>query len=335
MRISQIKTLCWAGNVLVLAGAGVVGLHFWDAYKARGQRTEVAWPEEAAAESIQKRWPGEVTSFRQIWDTPVNGLVPKPVEQATGPVVNRKPEEKFLAEHQCSTVLFVVGNPEASVAYVRKAGAKEDQTLRTGERISGFTLIGIERSAGSDAPVLVFTHPEVDGLVRMERVPQPTPPLFDPPPFELKSENDLVRPVITKSEISRRAYQDLLADPDGLTWFVPTEEAEWWARFGEEEVFAKLVVNVAEDSEGRPRGIRLMSRPGQGTPVATGRGLTQGDVLISINGVPVRGKEDVLLYLRGDGHGLRRYDVVVESEAGVQRTVTYRVERRREPSAER
>ena len=81
-----------------------------------------------------------------------------------------------------------------------------------------------------------------------------------------------------------------------------------------------------------PRGIRLMSQPGQGTPVATGRGLNQGDIVVSINDVPVRGKEDILGYLRGDGQGLARYRVRIESEGGLQRTVVYQVDRRGRPN---
>jgi hypothetical protein len=328
MRISQIKTLCWASNVLVLAGAGYVGTHFWETYQARGQKAEVEWPAETGPESIQKRWPGEITSFRPIWTTPVNGLVPKPPEPEQGPRVEKKLDEKFLAKHQCSTVLFVSGSPFDSVAYVRATGGKSDVTLRTGEAIDGFTLIGFERT-GAGAPVLVFTHPEVEGLVRLERAAQPAPPLFDPPPVQSVTENDLVKPTVTRTRISRHAFQDLLEDPSGLTWFVPTEEIAWWAEYGESEVFSKLVVNVAATEDGTPRGIRLMSQPGQGSAVGSGRGLNQGDIVISVNGVPVRGKEDILGYLHGDGKGLRRYDVVVESESGLQRTVVYKVERRR------
>ena len=37
---------------------------------------------------IQKRWPGEITDFQPIWTTPVNGLVPKPVD-------NKKPAARL------------------------------------------------------------------------------------------------------------------------------------------------------------------------------------------------------------------------------------------------
>ena len=64
MRISQIKTLCWATNVLVLAGAAYVGVHFWETYKGRSVRAEVNWPEEDGNRSIDKRWPGDINGFR-------------------------------------------------------------------------------------------------------------------------------------------------------------------------------------------------------------------------------------------------------------------------------
>ena len=335
MRISQIKTLCWAGNAIVLLGAGYVGLHFWDTYQARGTRADVTWPEESGGEAIESRWPGEVTSFRDIWLTPVNGLVPKPPKDPDKIVTKRDPKTDFLAKYSCSTVMFVLDDAPGSVAYMKVPGGGEDQTLRTGEAVGGFTLIGFEMNAESGAPILVFTHPEIDELVRMERVAEPKPPLFDPPLVQVVERNDLVQPPVSKNEIPRRAYQDLLADPSGLTWIMPAEELAWWGEFGEQEVFGKLVANVAEDADGNPRGLRLMSQPGQGTPVGTGRGLNQGDIVVSINAVPVRGKEDIVRYLRGDGKHERRYDVVVESEAGLERTVVYHVERRRPHPASR
>ncbi len=335
MRISQIKTLCWAGNALVLAGAGYVGLHFWETLQARDQFAEVSWPEETDGPALRTRWPGEITAFRDIWKTPVNGVVPKPPETVSGPAPKADRKRDFLASHQCTTVMFVLGNPGASVAYIKVPGAESDMTMRTGEDVAGFTLIGFETSPDTGAPVLVFTHPEVEGLVRMERSAQPRPPLFDPPPFQVVTQNDLVQPRVVREGIPRRAYQDLLSDPSGLTWVVPEEETAWWGEFGEEDVFSKLVVNAVTNADGTPRGIRLMSQPGQGTPVGTGRGLNQGDIIISVNGVPVRGKEDIVAYLRGDGRRLTRYAVVVESETGLERTVVYNVERRRRRTASR
>lgn len=330
MRISQIKTLCWASNALVLLGAGYVGVHFWETYQSRATRPEVEWPEEPEAPSIDSRWPGEITGFRPIWKTPVNGLKPAPPPPPGGG--NEKPKDpkaEFLAKNQCLTVVMVEGDPAGSVAYVKVPGNADGRTLRTGESLGKFTLIGFDENPDSGVPVLVFAHPELQDLVRMDRVAEPLPELFDPPPFEPVAENDLVKPEISRTEIPRRAYQDLLKDPSGRTWVVPAEETAWWQEFGEQEVFSKLVLNVATDAEGNPRGVKIMSAIGAGTPVGTGRGLNQGDTVISINGVPVRGKEDVLGYLRGDGQGLRRYEVVVESEGGTERTVVYEVERPR------
>jgi len=332
MRISQIKTLCWTANVLVLAGAGYVGLHFYrtyQTYRSRLAPTDVEWPDKAARDVIQKRWPGEITGFEVIWKTPIAGEVPPPpVPKDTGPGPKRDPAAEFLKKHQYTGNILDVSDPASSLAYVRVVGAKEDVALRTGQSIDGFMLIGFDRNPDNGQPVLVFRSDDVEGLVRLEMPEEPVPQVVGPPVVTpLLAGNDLVKPEVTRTEIPRRAYQDLLADPSGLTWRMPPEEVEWWSRFGEDEVFSKLVVNVVEDASGNPAGLRVMSQPGQGTPAGDGRGLSRGDIVRAVNGVPVRGKEDVLRYLRGDGRGLERYDVLVESENGVERTIVYLIER--------
>ena len=219
---------------------------------------------------------------------------------------------------------------DGSVAYVNVPGAKAPEMLRTGESLDGFTLIGFEASDERGGDALVFSHPKVDGLVRMKRAEGPLPEVIVPPlVVELKDATELAGPELVLTEIPRRAYQDLLADTSGRTWQVPAEEVRWWGEFGESDVLGKLVVNVAKDEAGTPRGIRLMSSPGAGTAASDGRGLSKGDTIKSVNGVPVTAKEDILRYLRGDGRGLSRYEVLVESESGVERTIVYEVERKK------
>ena len=204
------------------------------------------------------------------------------------------------------------------------------EMLRTGESIGGFTLIGFESSDERGEDALIFTNPKVDGLLRMKRIEGPVPPVVIPPLVqELVDNNELAQKELVLTRIPRRAYQDLLSDPSGLTWRVPVEEIRWWGEFGESDVLGKLVVNVATDTDGQPRGLKLMSSPAAGTGASDGRGLSQGDTIRSINGVAVHSKEDILRYLRGDGRGLLRFEVLVESETGVERTVVYELERRR------
>jgi hypothetical protein len=330
MRISQIKTLCWTANVLVLAGAAYVGMHFWETYKGRSTRAEVVWPEEDGDRTIDKRWPGEVSSFRPIWETPVNGLVPKPPEPEKPREVERDLGKIFLSKYTYLTSIDALPEPDDSVAYIRVPGTDVPTTLRTGESLDGFTLIGFELSDARGEDAIVFSNPKVEGLVRMKRAEEPVPPVIEPPLVEevaLKDATELAGPDLELSRIPRRAYQDLLADASGLTWQVPVEELRWWGEFGESDVLGKLVVNVAKSPDGTARGIKLMSQPGAGTGASDGRGLTKGDTILSINGVPITAKEDILRYLRGDGHGLLRYEVVVEGETGIERTLIYNVDR--------
>ncbi len=335
MRISQIKTLCWTANVLVLAGAGYVAVHFGETFKRRRIIPEIEWPDEGGGDVIQKRWPGEVTGFRMIWDTPVNGLVPKPPAPPAKVEVEKDLGKIFLGKYTYHTSIDTFPELDESVAYVEGPGSGAVTMLRTGESIDGFTLIGFEASTERGEDALVFSNPKVDGLVRMKRSEDPLQNLTTPPLVRaLADNNDLAQPEVDLMSIPRRAYQDLLADPSGLTWHVPAGEVYWWGAFGEDDVLAKLVVNVAKDAGGNAMGIKLMSQPGAGTAVSDGRGLMKGDIIKSINGVPTRSKEEIVLYLRGDGQGLGRYEVLVENETGVERTLVYEVERarRRSPS---
>jgi len=336
MRISQIKTLCWATNVLVLSGAAYVGLHFAETYKARSTRAEVEWPEEGGAATIDKRWPGAVTGFKAIWDTPVNGLVPKPPAPVKRPEVERDLGKIFLSKYTYVTSIDALPELDESVAYVNVPGGGDPAVLRTGESIEGFTLIGFESSDIRGEDALVFTNPKVEGLVRMKRAEGPLPPVVVPPLVqELVANNELAQRELVLTKIPRRAYQDVLADASGLTWRVPVEERRWWSEFGETEVLGKLVVNVVTDAEGKPRGIKLMSSPAAGTGASDGRGLKQGDTIKSVNGVPIHAKEDIVRYVRGDGRGLTRFEVVVENETGVERTIIYEFERFRRRRAPR
>ena len=331
MRISQIKTLCWLGNGLVLVGAAYVGLHFWQTFESRGKVAQVEWPDTGGKGAIERRWPGAVTGFTAIWSTPVNGLVPKPPEKTEGPRVPTDPSKIFLAKFQLMTVWTDEGDPFRSVAFLKSSGGSKDAGLlpvRTGERLDGFTFVGIETERG--LPTLLFTHPEIEKPVRMSLSGSPDQTLAragERLVRELAAATAIAKPVTDPSRIERPAFRDIVSDPSGLTWRMPKEETAWWEDFGEERVLAKLAVQNKQDADGRPVGVTLRSQPGQGTPVGEGRGLGVNDTIKAVNGVPIGTKEDILRYLRGEGRGLTRYEVLVEDETGRERTVVYIIER--------
>ncbi len=327
MRISQIKTLCWLSNGLVLIGAGYVGLHFWKTYKARSVRAEVAWPAEDGAAPIKQRWPGAITGFGSIWATPVNGEVPPPPKPPDRTPPKRDLARDFLAKYQFLGMFLDSDDSLRSVAFVKPTAAPGALAIRAGTRLEKFTLVAFDVVDGKDQ--LVFTHPEVEELIRLKLTLSEAPELTTPElAFELKPETDLAHFELREKVIETQAYKDRFVDPSGLTWRLTKEETAWWAAFGESAVLSKMSVQNKTDAEGRPVGITIRSQPGQGTPIAErGRGILVGDTIKAINGVTVGTKEDIVSYLRGDGNGLERYDVLVEDETGRERTVVYLVRR--------
>ncbi len=337
MRISQLKSVCWVANCAALCGAGFVGVHFWKTFKARAQRPEVTWPKAEKAELITTRWPGALPGFEPIWKTPVNGVVPPP-PPPPAPREKEKPDAKFRATYSCEGGIEVDGDPTLSLAII-KSGGGTPTMVQPGERLSvdvdgqrhEFTLLGFGEDPKSHQPAIVFSCPALTELLYLPRkVPAPVnlgagrPPVDPLPPGGRPFERAVERARISGA----LAYRDTLADPTGNTWRVPADEAAWWEQFGDEEVLAKLVTETVQGPDG-PRGVKLLSVPGANTPVAAGRGIGKGDTVVSINGVAVRAKEDILRYLRGDGRGLARYDVLVIDETGRERTVVYLTSRPR------
>ena len=149
---------------------------------------------------------------------------------------------------------------------------------------------------------------------------------------------DLIASIEEGAEFKLRASTSLIAKAGDLKpdlpktterrngqFYLGTEDAEAFAR-DYQSILASDVTTRTYMKDGKRAGVELTEvREGS---IAARHGAQSGDVVISINAVPVRGKEDILLYLRGEGQGLRRYEVVVESEGGLERTVVYRVERR-------
>ena len=71
----------------------------------------------------------------------------------------------------------------------------------------------------------------------------------------------------------------------------------------------------------------MIVRKLESSSLAAKRGLRQGDVIKSINGVAVNSREEAVTYVKGPGKGRSRYDVVVE-RSGRLVTFTYNVRNR-------
>jgi hypothetical protein len=207
-------------------------------------------------------------------------------------------------------------------------------TVKMGQSLDGWQLVGYEfkevpvpdgRPERRD--VTYWSHAKHGDVVVEQTIPKER--IFEGAEGKLWKPDfsgaGIKRGEVDRNRIAIKAYQ-LPNNPQ--FWRVPQEEQDWWEAWGEEEVFSKLAVRPHVDAKGESHGIKLMTTPGPGTALEGDRGLLKDDIVKSINGVPVHSKEEALGYVRGDGKDAEVY-VVVYERAGVERTVTYDVPRRR------
>ncbi len=320
MRVKQVQNLAWAANVAVFMGMGFVVWQFWLVKFRAPPAEEVEWPEVGGARQQTAgagRWPGELSAFQHIWLTPVNGLVPPPPP----PPVKQPPPDPsrdFKNKMQFRAAWIFLGQPSRSVAQVEYTGQR---SMRVGERVDSWQLVALGRDPETGRHSLTFRHPEVKDDVTIEEKPLPGDgPFAKPGPFISPAFGGAVEPgAISENSVPQQAFRD----PASGEFVIPHDEQVWWETYGEKKVLERLQLQeVTDPKDATPRGVKLKRQPETGTPLEGSRGINAGDVIVSINGQPIRTKADILAYLRGPGRGLARYEVVVDT-SGKERTVVY------------
>lgn len=320
MRVRQVQTLVWIGNVLVLAGAGWVGWNFVATKKAQAKTEKAEWP-EVAAKPIDSRWPGDVKAFTHIWETPVNGPVPPKPEERKIDEPKPDPEKQFREKLQITGGML----GSSSTTTVNFTFDSKAATLRLGEMLEGlgrswqFVRFDFERATGT--ATARFVSRDLDVVVSQQ--PPSMKPLTreESGKFTAAYGGAVDANLVGREKIDRPAFEHRPGE-----WTVTYEETLWWDAYGDAEVLSKLSAKSETDPEGNARGVRLIKVPSP-PALGEGRGLRQGDLVRSVNGVPTAGLEDVTNYLRGAGRGLPRYVVVIERD-GAEKTLVYDVERR-------
>jgi len=331
MRVSQIQNLTWAGNLLVLGGLVWVGMKFWEVNKLGKQKpVELVWQKAKTDDVGKQRWPGDLAAFAHIWKTEVNGKVPPPP-----PPVNKDPPKPDKIAEFKGKLKYVGGweftqEPDRSTARINFDG--KDMSISPGNSVGGFQLRSFTFNRSDPDPLkwtvrLVFVSPEgVDVVVDQAQSTMPSIVDRNAPPIKKGYGGPVAEGRVTVDHVECKGY---LRD-DGA-WQIPDDEVAWLEAFGEEKVWSKLATQPAVGKDGVARGLRLMSFPEAGTPLAPSHGIGQGDVVTAINGVPVASKEDIMNYLRGAGRGLTKYVVDVEKD-GAKRQVVYIVRRVERPA---
>jgi hypothetical protein len=331
MRVNQIQNLTWAANVLLLGGLAWVGMSFWRV-KTTKPSIDLAWPKAGKTDEIRPRWPGEIAGFAHISTTPISGAVPPPPEKTAAPVKLDRTTE-FTSKLKYLGGFEFLTHPELTI--VRLSYDGKEMSVNPGQEIgtTGFQLQGVVVKREKDAKgevqvthVLTFKNPDTGATFPIPFAQAPGAPLTDEriAKFERVLGDGLERAV--PKENAKLAATPF-TDPASGDVIIPEESQDWIRAHGEKSLLGTLGTETAVDKEGRPKGLRVKSAPGQNTPLGVSSGVYPEDVLLSINGVPVTSKEEVLLYLRGDGKGLDKY-VVVLDRAGQEKTVVYRIPRR-------
>jgi hypothetical protein len=332
MRVSQVHTLVWAGNVLLLAATGWVGWEFWQTKKAQSQLPPVEWPVADKATATGPRWPGPLTDFEHIWKTPLNGLVPPPPPPPVPPDVPKLDAANEFKK-KVKVLAAWLGEPAAEATIVNIEWGGKPVSIGLGHVIED-TVEGkpfrwqLQKVAGrkdDGGGILTFHSSQVEkagGFVVVEQ-PHVTVPAWPPFPPAPPDRDALDEKNVTRGVLTEQAFRD----PDTGAWTVPAGETAWWRVHGEDVVLKNLKTQDVVAPDGRKLGVKLMSHPGEGSVVGTDRGISKGDLIKSINGVAVGSMGDVMLYLRGEGRGATKYIVVVERD-GAERTLTYRIVRR-------
>ena len=326
MRIDQIITLVWAGNVALLGGSGYVGWRFYEAKKAQSRpAAEDEWPETAEGGLPPTRWPGAIAGFEHLWKTPLSGLVPPPPEPKAGPKV----EKIDMAQAFKNRVKIQSGAEASSPAFtmVTVTVDGQSQVLRPGNRIDDWKLVRfwIERAPDTASTGYAeFENPQYEKrtlVLKQDIADGKEASTPGAAPLIKEFGGPLTEGDVNEFLIETQAY----FDPVSKAWVVPYDEYKWWAVWGTKDVIEETRFVP------RPEGLEVATRPPSAS-LDGSRGVEQGDVITTINGHPVKTLDDVFAYLRGDGQNETRFVVEIQRD-GAKRTIVYRVARRASPRA--
>ena len=312
MRIHQLQNLCWAGNVVVFVGMGLVGHQFYGSFRSEGDKPDIEWPEKAVAPPVAK-WPPGADQFTHVWKTWVNGEVPPPPKPPEK--IDVKPDVKALFRRDFEHLAgfeYLTNPARSSIRCLYPKGEKKEVTVKQGEMLGDWRFIAFHKVKGDgdkvrDKDVLVFWHPGEDQIVRMEYkvtedklvrglLAEPTAYPGDPVTSE----------IVTEDKIPAQAHRD----PITKDWIVPVDEVTWWSYFGKKALDAAKLQSVTLP-DGTP-GLQFGAALGTATALVGSRGIKAADVLLSVNGVPMGSAEALLAYFQGPGKDATRLDVVIK-----------------------
>jgi hypothetical protein len=326
MRIDQLQNLTRFANVLLLGGMVYVGYLFYGAQTSRADVRTAEWPEDVKVRSTVSAWPPAMPQFVHIYKTPVNGLVPPPVvvkETVKGPPPDPWAEFKKQIVYKSA---WIWPDPFSTMVQFEYPRGQE-VTFRLGEKIGpdwqfvGFATVPRTNIMEAEKLELCFRYLR-DDTVYTDVVSGAKPELADGllAPAAPKYLDPIADNTVSESKLPVQAY----FSKERSSWIVPRFEVAWWRAFGP-KAFAAAKVEFQSGNETVRAGV-LFSDSINAHPTLTGkRGISIGDLVVSVNGEPVTSVEHLLRHFQGRAPGAETFTLTIVN-SGQERSETYVLE---------
>ena len=328
MRIKTVKQLLWSVNALLVIGMlafVTTGFVLADARPdgpPRGDKVLGMTGSTTARPDLDLTENGLFDAFRFTHELPISGFPPAPPEPVdTGPIPDNIPPLK-----QNYDLVWVKTDPDRLAEYAHLVRKGQDKTIfvLVGGKVEGWKLLDVR--ADNVRGFADFERTDTGEKVTLEQKQDASKPLtgaaggapgvvggsgsglikyedYVPPSYEAGPERE---PVETSP-----GY-----------WQIPLEAQAWTAKHAEKIAEDVGVEPVVDPDTRKPIGILIKSLPKNSG--LSKYGIEPGDILVSINGVPMSSRAEAMRWLKGDGKGQRRY-VAVVLRKGREITITYDV----------
>lgn len=328
MRIKALKNLLWAANTLLVLGmVAFVLIGFVFSTPSESGPVKAEPPGRGARPTVGNQGPGPILTFKSIFELPISGFPPAPVEPV-GPEPERV-DVPPLAQNYDLLWVTIFPNPIDSYAQLVRKGQSAIIYVRVGAKIEGWKLIEVRRDGSKGVAVFESTKNPDEKVTLEQTLPAAVPLENGAPagPREIGDSGPVARandPVPTYDQGPTREAVAVPGDPNHLQF--PVEEQRWVEKHAEKIAEEANLETVRDSDTGKPIGIQVRSFNREDSTLKR-YGIREGDILISINGVPMASKAEAIQWLKGAGKGKDRY-VGVVLRKGKQVTLTYDVPKR-------
>ncbi|MCU0726655.1 MAG: PDZ domain-containing protein [Planctomycetes bacterium] len=328
MNVKLLKQILWVVNSLLVAAILLVAVRF---FALSGGRQAVARDVEKilGRENVPKASPPLKSSqvlpadtFMNAWKLPLSG---DPPIEAKAPAPGEAPKlvSPLAKDYKLLWTKVDTGDPLACQAHLERIAKKDVISVSVGGIVeSGWKLVRVR----NDEADFEQTRTGEQLTMKVERMP--TGPLGaaspgGPGPAPLGT---TIGGGETGSQPREGPSREMVESRPGSGIFdVPPESREWWAEYGESVLEKDVTVQPVTDPDtGKAAGLMLKEITTGSYPARCG--FRPGDIVRSVNGVPVHSRQEAVAYARGPGKDAAKYVVEVE-RGGRVITLTFNVKR--------